>query len=74
MKVESDVVGAQFYSTNFFKGHVGKKGIVHARQSGFACETQDYPDSVNHREKFPTSTVYGPGEEYSHQVVFSFDN
>ena len=74
MKVESDVVGAQFYSTNFFKGHIGKKGIVHERQSGFACETQDYPDSVNHQGKFPTSTVYGPGEEYSHQVVFSFDN
>lgn len=72
--VNSDLPGCQFYSCNFFKGHNGKQGITHPRQSGFALETQDFPDSVNHQGKFPTTTIYGPGEEYNSVTEFVFEN
>jgi aldose 1-epimerase len=61
--------GVQFYSGNFLDGsNVGKGGHVYGHRTGFALETQHYPDSPNH-PKFP-STILRPGETYRTRTVF----
>ena len=70
MTVMSDQPGIQFYSGQGLhqKGHNGQQ---YAAYSGFALETQHYPDSPNHPE-FPT-TVLKAGETFSSvtQYIFS---
>jgi aldose 1-epimerase len=61
--------GVQFYSGNFLDGtNVGKGGRAYARRTGFALETQHYPDSPN-KPNFP-STILRPGETYHSRTVF----
>jgi aldose 1-epimerase len=63
--------GLQFYSGNFLDGTItGKAGHVYQYRSGFALETQHFPDSPNH-PSFP-STILRPGEEYRSRTVFAF--
>jgi aldose 1-epimerase len=63
--------GLQFYSGNFLDGTItGKAGRVYQYRSGFALETQHFPDSPNH-PSFP-STILRPGEEYRSRTVFAF--
>ncbi len=70
MTVMSDQPGIQFYSGQGLhqKGHNGQQ---YAPYSGFALETQHYPDSPNHPE-FPT-TVLKAGETFKSvtQYIFS---
>jgi aldose 1-epimerase len=64
--------GVQFYSGNFLDGSlVGKRGAPYPHRSAFCLETQHFPDSPNHPE-FP-STVLLPGETYSSETVWTFD-
>lgn len=71
MDVWTDQPGMHFYSGNFLDGEVrGKNGAVYGRRSGFALETQDWPDAVNH-EDFP-SVVLKKGEVYKRKTVFKF--
>lgn len=61
----------QFYSGNFLDGSlIGKQGQAYEHRSGFALETQHYPDSPN-QEAFP-STLLAPGETYRSRTVYRF--
>ena len=61
----------QFYSGNFLNGDLsGKQGQSYGRRSGFALETQHYPDSPNHAA-FP-STILEPGDTYRSRTVYRF--
>ena len=63
--------GLQFYSGNFLDGTLrGKNGARYGRRSGFAMETQHFPDSPNH-PRFP-STILVPGTEYRSRTLLRF--
>lgn len=63
--------GIQFYSGNFLTGNViGPSGNAYVKNSGFALETQHFPDSPN-QPNFP-STVLNPGESYQTTTIFKF--
>ncbi|MBL8268227.1 aldose epimerase family protein [Steroidobacter sp.] len=71
MEVFTTEPGVQFYSGNFLDDTLAaKSGKPYAKHSGFALETQHYPDSPNQPE-FP-STVLRPGEEYNSKTVYAF--
>lgn len=68
MDIHTQEPGLQFYSGNFMRGkNTLKGGKVDAFRSGFAMETQHFPDSPN-QPSFP-STVLNPGDKY-HTVSF----
>ena len=62
--------GVQFYSGNFIGDIKGKVGKAYGKRSGFALETQHYPDSPN-QPGFPT-TVLKPGQRYHTATVHKF--
>ncbi|MGM0544733.1 MAG: aldose epimerase family protein [Pseudomonadota bacterium] len=63
--------GIQFYSGNFLNGDLtGKQGEAYGHRSGFALETQHFPDSPN-QEAFP-STILEPGDTYRSRTVYRF--
>jgi len=72
LEVITDQPGMQFYSGN---GMAWKKAAesgtkaVNTR-SGFALETQHFPDSPNH-PGFP-STVLAPGEKFKSRTIYRF--
>jgi aldose 1-epimerase len=71
MEVSTTEPGLQFYSGNFLDGTItGKGGVAYQRRSGFAMETQHFPDSPN-QPSFP-STILRPGETYRSQTVYKF--
>ena len=71
MEISTTEPGLQFYSGNFLDGTLrGKQGVVYGHRSGFAMETQHFPDSPN-RPAFP-STILRPGEEYRSRTIYRF--
>lgn len=71
MQIKSDQPGLQFYSGNFMKGDlVGKRGDVHHYRSGFALETQNFPDAPN-QKNFPSSVLL-PNEIYQQTTSYAF--
>jgi len=71
MQVYTTEPGLQFYTGNFLDGTLmGKNGVVYKHRSGFAMETQHFPDSPNHA-KFP-STILRPGREYRSRSAYKF--
>ena len=50
---------------------IGKCGRSYRDHEGIALECQNIPDAPNHPE-FP-SAVLRPGEQYQHQILFSFE-
>ena len=71
LEVATTEPGLQFYSGNFLAGTlVGKGGEPYEHRSGFALETQHFPDSPN-QANFP-STILDPGETYRSRTVYSF--
>ena len=61
----------QFYTGNFLDGTLtGKSGRTYKQRTGFALETQHYPDSPN-KPNFP-NTILKPGETYKSKTVFAF--
>ncbi|MGI8546338.1 MAG: aldose epimerase family protein [Gemmatimonadaceae bacterium] len=63
--------GLQFYSGNFLDGTLtGKNGVVYKHRSGFAMETQHFPNSPN-QPNFP-STILRPGEQYHARTIYKF--
>lgn len=71
LEVLTNQPGMQFYSGNFLDGTIrGKNGQTYARRTGFALETQHYPDTPNHPE-FP-STVLKPNREFRSTTIFKF--
>lgn len=63
MEVLTDQPGMQFYAGNFL-------GAPFAHNTGFALETQHYPDSVHHRN-FP-SVITKAGENYRTVTGYRF--
>jgi aldose 1-epimerase len=71
MAVSSDQPGLQFYSGNFMKGNLkGKQGDDHNYRTGFALETQNFPDAPNH-PNFP-SAVLEPKQTYTQTTSYTF--
>lgn len=71
MEVLTTEPGLQFYTGNFLDGTLtGKGGVVYEHRTGFAMETQHFPDSPNQPD-FP-STILGPGEEYTSRTIYRF--
>ncbi len=71
MEVLTTEPGVQFYAGNFLDGTLtGKQGKPYVYRSGFALETQHFPDSPNH-PAFP-STILRPGEEFKSTTVYRF--
>jgi aldose 1-epimerase len=71
LEVSTTEPGMQFYTGNFLDGTLkGKSGRPYTQRSGFALETQHYPDSPNHPD-FP-STILKPGATYRSKTVFAF--
>lgn len=63
LQVFTDQPGMQFYSGNYMTGeNTLRGGVKDKARTGFALETQHFPDSPN-RPEFP-STVLKPGEVY----------
>ena len=72
MAVHSDQPGMQFYSGNFMKGNLkGKRGDDHNYRTGFALETQNFPDAPNH-SNFPSS-VLEPNQTYTQTTSYTFE-
>ncbi|MEV0622254.1 aldose epimerase family protein [Nonomuraea sp. NPDC050404] len=71
LKVITDQPGLQFYSGNFLDGTLrGTGGRLYPKRSGFALESQHFPDSPNHAN-FP-STVLRPGDVYRTTTIYAF--
>ncbi len=71
MKVFTDQPGLQFYSGNFMKGdNTILGGQKDAYRTGFAMETQHFPDSPN-QPQFP-STELKPGDVYKTVTIYKF--
>jgi len=71
MEIFTEEPGLQFYCGNFFDGTLtGKSNRPYPRRTGFALETQHFPDSPNHPE-FP-STILRPGARYQTATVHRF--
>jgi aldose 1-epimerase len=71
MEIFTTEPGLQFYSGNFMDGSNtlwGDKKDEH--RTGFAMETQHFPDSPN-QPQFP-STELKPGETYKTQTIYKF--
>jgi aldose 1-epimerase len=71
LEVHTTQPGVQFYSGNHLDGTLrGPTGKVYTRHTGFALETQHFPDSPN-RPAFP-STVLRPGEVFASTTEYRF--
>ncbi|SNY98566.1 aldose epimerase family protein [Halomonas sp. hl-4] len=71
VEIETTEPGIQFYSGNFLNGSLtGKQGEAYEHRSGFALETQHFPDSPN-QEAFPSTTL-APGDTYRSRTVYRF--
>lgn len=62
--------GVQLYTGAHFNGTPGKAGARYPRFSGFAIETQRFPDSPN-TPHFPSARL-DPGATYRHRMSFDF--
>jgi aldose 1-epimerase len=71
LQVRTTQPGIQFDTGNVFDGTlIGKSGRPYLCYAAFSCETQHYPDSINH-PNFPP-VVLRPGETYSAQTEYHF--
>lgn len=71
MEILTTEPGLQFYSGNFLDGTLtGKDGVVYEHRTGFAMETQHFPDSPN-QPAFP-ATILRPGEQYTSRTIYRF--
>jgi aldose 1-epimerase len=69
MEVFTDQPGLQFYTGNYMSGtNTLRGGVKDKARTGFALETQHFPDSPN-KPQFP-STVLKPGEVYKTQTIY----
>ena len=71
LEISTTEPGIQFYTGNFLDGTLtGKSGQPYKQRTGFALETQHYPDSPN-KPDFP-NTILKPGETYKSKTVYAF--
>ena len=73
MKVYTTLPGVQFYAGNFIDVQQGKDGVTYGNRSGFALETQYFPDTIHH-ENFPSYIFGGEnGKDYDSVTVYQFE-
>ena len=72
MKVYTTLPGVQFYAGNFIAPEEGKAGAAYGNRSGFALETQYYPDTIHH-ENFPSYIFGGENGDYDSVTVYKFE-
>ncbi len=72
MEVFTDQPGVQFYAGNFIAPEEGKAGATYNNRSGFALETQYYPDTIHH-ENFPSYIFGGENGDYDSVTVYKFE-
>lgn len=73
MDVMTTAPGIQVYTGNFLDGVKGKNGACYARRSAICLETQQYPDSQNH--KWPESTGYlYKDKPFKSTTIFKFSH
>jgi aldose 1-epimerase len=72
MEVQTDQPGMQFYSGSgmMWKKTTGTGSTPANTRSGFALETQHFPDSPN-QPGFP-STILNPGEKFKSRTIYRF--
>ena len=71
MEIFTDAPGLQLYTGNFLDGVQGKGGEKYPCRSAVCLETQQYPDSPNHR--WPESTGYlYPGQPFHSTTIYKF--
>ena len=71
MQVFTDQPGMQFYTGNFMSGaNTIRANVGDIARTGFALETQHFPDSPN-KPHFPTVALK-PGEIYRTQTTYKF--
>jgi aldose 1-epimerase len=72
MEMLTDQPGMQFYSGSgmMWKKTLGTSNATANTRSGFALETQHFPDSPN-QPGFP-STVLNPGEKFKSRTIYRF--
>ena len=71
MEIYTEEPGLQFYSGNFMNGgNTMLGGKTDDHRTGFAMETQHFPDSPNQLQ-FP-STVLKPGQVYKTLTIYKF--
>lgn len=70
MEVITDQPGIQFYSGSGMPRQQDPSAKPTVTRSGFALETQHFPDSPN-RPEFP-STVLNPGEKFKSRTIYRF--
>ena len=71
LEICTDAPGLQLYTGNFLDGIQGKGGVGYPVRSAVCLETQQYPDSPNHR--WPESTGYlVPGHPFHSTTIFRF--
>lgn len=68
LQVSTDLPGIQFYAGNFQDEKKGKGGADYTRRTGFALETQYYPNSIN--EPAFASPLLKAGETYHSETVY----
>ena len=72
MEVYTTAPGVQVYTGNFLDGVRGKGGLPYPRRSAICLETQQYPDSPNHRWLESTGYLL-PGQPFESTTIFKFD-
>ena len=70
MKVLTTLPGIQLYTSADMVVGGGKGGRTYSHSTGYALETQYYPDSI-HNDNFP-DVVFGEGRDYESTTVFRF--
>ena len=70
MQVLTNVPGMQFYTANGMTAEGGKNGRTYGPKSGFALETQFFPDNVHHANF--AQSVFGPGRDYVSTTIYRF--
>ena len=69
LEVYTTAPGMQLYTGNFLDGVQGKGGVCYPMRSAVCLETQQYPDSPNHR--WPESTGYlSPDKPFDSATIF----
>ena len=75
LKVSTNLPGFQFYTANNLGKSTqpaGKSGSKYEKRSGFCVEPQFFPNAIN-TKSFEEKGVLKAGEEYSREIIYSFD-
>ncbi len=72
LKIYTTQPGLQLYTGNYLSNVHGKGGRIYNNYAGVCLETQNFPDSPNHKN-FPSALLL-PGQLYNHRTVYKFSN